>query len=394
MPHTLPFKAWLPKTELANEIASRSSGYSSNEEVSEFIHANKNSYLHAVKPHLYFREEVKVPEKHFKYAFEFVEQLKANKRIEQLGEESYLLYRQTSIDSGFYYQGVVGLCTASAYKEGSIKVHEHTLTPKENLLIEHLKYSKMAGEPVLVMHDAVHDLEQLKREEMIKPPLIHFEKEGLRHEVWVPSKSTTLAMQAQLDQLDEFYIADGHHRSAATTRYIFEEETIQKGFLSLFIDKADLHIEAFHRLVQCDSAELFSYLGKNGFSFQRVNSFQELNLCKNQFGFFVDQEWFQVHYNLANNKLDVQIIEEHIINQFAGIANSKTDDRVDFFEGNKPIYLAENLVNNAKFDLLIALHPCSISDICAIADNGETMPPKSTYVLPKLLTGLTMQSLD
>ena len=164
--------------------------------------------------------------------------------------------------------------------------------------------------------------------------------------------------------------------------------------MSLFIDKADLHIEAFHRLVRTNINGLLPFLKQNHYNYEMVNSYQELELGKNQFGFYLNKEWYQVNYLRANDELDVNLIETHVIKSYAGIANSKTDERVDFIEGNKPIYLGESEVDLGNFDLLIVLHPCKIEDICAVAKAGETMPPKSTYVLPKLLTGLTLHSLE
>lgn len=391
---TYPFKPWLPHKDLVRKMAVRSSGYSNNEEIIDILHTNSYSYLHAVKPHLFFRSEKKIPSEHFTYARSFIDQLKIKNAIQQLNKECYLLYRQTSIGTGDYYLGIIGLCAAEAYINGNVKIHEHTLTPKENLLIEHLDMTRMAGEPVLIMHDALHDLEHVKREVSYEKPLIQFSKEGKRHEVWIITGERSELVQKHLNSAKDLFIADGHHRSSATTRFIQEKDTQSPGFLSLFIDKADLHIDPFHRLIRADTSQLKEFLQKNHFTVRQVNSWHELELQKNQFGLYVNKEWHELTYTQKNNMLDVKIAEKFFVNEFAGIKDSKNDERIAYVEGNKPIYLSEDRVDNGDFDILITLHPCQIEDICEVAMKGETMPPKSTFVLPKLLTGLTLQALD
>jgi uncharacterized protein (DUF1015 family) len=389
----LPFKAWLPSEEFASQVAVRSSGYANNTEILALLAENPLCYLHAVKPYLHFGTDKKNPELHFAHGANYIKQLIASGVLKQAKETGYFLYRQTSIETGSYYQGVIGLCSADAYLSNKVKRHENTLTNKENLLIEHIDYTKMGGEPVLIMHDSQHDLETLKREICAEYPLISFDSEGSRHELWSVLGDKVDSLQAELDKISTMYIADGHHRSSASTRYIQAGKTSTKGFMTLFMDKADLHIEPFHRLVKTDVNDLMEFLNSNNFKVEIINNFHALEKRKKCFGFYFDNNWYQIEYTgvyFKEGTLDVSIIEEAFINDYCGIKDSKADDRVDFVEGNLPIYQAEHRVNANEFNLLIALNPCEIQDICTVADMGETMPPKSTYVLPKLLTGLTI----
>lgn len=383
----------MPSSEYASQVAVRSSGYASNAEILEILAENPLCYLHAVKPYLHFGTDKKDPKLHFAHGANYIKQLIASGVLSQAEDEGYFLYRQTSIDTGFYYQGVIGLCNVDAYINNQVKRHENTLTNKENMLIEHIDYTKMGGEPVLMMHDSQRDLEALKRTIFDKDPIISFETEGSRHELWSIVGDEVNHLQFELDRISTMYIADGHHRSAASSRYIQSGKTATKGFMTLFVDKADLHIEPFHRLVKTKVHDLVDFLNGNNFKITVINNFHELEKRKRCFGFYFNNNWLQIEYTgiyFENDTLDVSIIEEAFINDYCGIKDSKADDRVDFVEGNLPIYQAEQRVNAKEFDLLIALNPCEIDDICKVADKEETMPPKSTFVLPKLLTGLTI----
>ena len=51
-------------------------------------------------------------------------------------------------------------------------------------------------------------------------------------------------------------------------------------------------------------------------------------------------------------------------------------------------------VDNQKFEIAFLLYPSRIEDIKQVADAGLNMPPKSTWVEPKLRSGLTIYSLE
>jgi uncharacterized protein (DUF1015 family) len=51
-------------------------------------------------------------------------------------------------------------------------------------------------------------------------------------------------------------------------------------------------------------------------------------------------------------------------------------------------------VDNKKFQVAFLLHPATMSDVKKVADAGLNMPPKSTWVEPKLRSGLTIYSLE
>lgn len=55
----------------------------------------------------------------------------------------------------------------------------------------------------------------------------------------------------------------------------------------------------------------------------------------------------------------------------------------------------KELERRVERDMTVALslYPTSIQEIMAVADNGQVMPPKSTWFEPKLLSGLFIHKL-
>jgi uncharacterized protein (DUF1015 family) len=71
-----------------------------------------------------------------------------------------------------------------------------------------------------------------------------------------------------------------------------------------------------------------------------------------------------------------------------GIADPRTDKRIDFVGGIRGTAALERAVDSGEAAVAFALHPVSVTDLMAIADAGGIMPPKSTWFEPKLRDGL------
>ena len=87
-------------------------------------------------------------------------------------------------------------------------------------------------------------------------------------------------------------------------------------------------------------------------------------------------------------KLDVSIVEEFILNKIFSITDSKTDKRISFLDGTKGIGHLQEMVDNNSYDAAITLYQTSIDEVITVAENNLIMPPKSTWIEPKLRTGL------
>jgi uncharacterized protein (DUF1015 family) len=92
--------------------------------------------------------------------------------------------------------------------------------------------------------------------------------------------------------------------------------------------------------------------------------------------------------------LDVSILQENLLAPILGIADPRTDPRIQFVGGIRGTGELERLVGSGKFSVAFALYPTSLDQLMAIADAGEIMPPKSTWFEPKLRSGLVLHPFD
>ncbi len=89
--------------------------------------------------------------------------------------------------------------------------------------------------------------------------------------------------------------------------------------------------------------------------------------------------------------MDVVRLEKKLLTPFFNITHPRTDQRLSYIsskEDNQTIY---NLLKKGAIDLAISNYPVKFDEVKNIADAQKTMPPKSTYIEPKLRGGMIIQ---
>ena len=116
--------------------------------------------------------------------------------------------------------------------------------------------------------------------------------------------------------------------------------------------------------------------------------------------FYIENGWYSLEINpeLIDTKhpvksLDSNLLTELILKPILGIEDLKTSVDVDFLPGTFNAMSFELELKKKKYKLGFMLYPSSIEQIKAVADEGLYMPPKSTWVEPKLRSGLTIYNI-
>jgi uncharacterized protein (DUF1015 family) len=86
--------------------------------------------------------------------------------------------------------------------------------------------------------------------------------------------------------------------------------------------------------------------------------------------------------------LDVSVLQERLLAPVLGIADVRTDKRIDFVGGGRGTKTLEQLVDSGQAAVAFSLYPVSVGDLMSVSDAGAIMPPKSTWFEPKLRDGL------
>jgi len=113
-----------------------------------------------------------------------------------------------------------------------------------------------------------------------------------------------------------------------------------------------------------------------------------------EFGMYLGHQWYKLitkegrYTHDPIGVLDVTILSNLVLDRILGIADQRTDKRIDFVGGIRGLHELEKRVNSGEMAVAFSLHPVSIEQLFDIADSGNIMPPKSTWFEPKLRDGL------
>jgi uncharacterized protein (DUF1015 family) len=227
----------------------------------------------------------------------------------------------------------------------------------------------------------------------------------VRHRLWVVADvALRIRLQKAFADVPALYIADGHHRMASSARLAeagkATDVSPEAWCLAYIVPQAQLYIRNFDRVVtdlgQLDEQTLLAALGGIG----SLEAVEEPRTAHGTLAVRTASGWHLLHLPKADvalppaEQLDCARLSELVLGPLLGIADLRTDPRVRFVPGTSGPRELERLVDSGKAAVAFHLHPVEFAELQAVADSGGIMPPKSTYIEPKLRSGLTVYSLE
>jgi len=94
------------------------------------------------------------------------------------------------------------------------------------------------------------------------------------------------------------------------------------------------------------------------------------------------------------SRLDTQILYRTILEPLLGIQDLRNDKRISYGYGKYNLITMKNSIDTGAFAVGFGLVPITMDEVKRIADAQQVMPPKSTYIEPKLRSGLAMYQIN
>ena len=375
--------------------------------------AGEKSLLHITKPEIDFDP---MPEEH---APEVYDKAVENFRLWQkrgwlVRDEKpcYYIYAQTMGSRTQY--GYVLCAHAQDYVEGRIKKHELTRKDKEDDRMVHVEIQSANIEPVFFAFKHQSELEDIIARTVKGPSEYSFTDEnGFGHELWVISDDALIERISELftDKVDAFYIADGHHRSAAAARVGAERAKKNPAhtgneeynyFMAVCFPEDQLKVMDYNRVLRdLNGLQPTQVIGMLGEKFDVMCMGEEIWAPDelHSFSMYLEGKWYQLKarpgtYDDSDpiGVLDVTILSNHVLDAIFGIKDLRTDSRIDFVGGIRGLGELKRRVDSGEMKIAFALYPVSMKQITDIADTGNIMPPKTTWFEPKLRSGLAIHT--
>lgn len=409
-----PFKAFRPRPDLAGEIASKPYDVLNSDEAREEAKGHPLSFLHVGKPEIDLDPALDIhdPSVYAKGKENLDNLIKQGALVEDDDEYIYV-YAQTM--NGRTQYGLVGCASVADYWNDIIKKHEKTRKDKEEDRCNHVRVTNAHTGPIFLTYRDNEEINTIVNSVIkTQPDNDLVAADGIRHTSWVVrDKELCLKVEKILSKVDYFYVADGHHRSAAAS--IVGRERAQANpthvgneeynyFLAVLFPASHLYIMDYNRLVKDlnghSKDEFFKLLGEKGFNCVPAEG-QAHPAKKGEIGLYIDKKWYMLTApaSLVNNpdpveSLDVAILQKHVLDPILGIEDPRTSKRVDFVGGIRGLGELERRVDSGEMVLAFSMYATSVNELMNIADAGAIMPPKSTWFEPKLRDGMFVHFLD
>ncbi|MBE6252408.1 MAG: DUF1015 domain-containing protein [Bacteroidales bacterium] len=408
-----PFAAIRPPKNLVTEVAAPPYDVLNSQEA--LAMAGEKSLLHITKPEIDFQPIAGEHEQRtYDKAVENFKAWKAKGWLVQDSKEKYYVYAQTMGDRTQY--GLVLCAHTDDYANGIIKKHELTRKDKEDDRMVHVRIQNANIEPVFFAYKDNEELNAIVAKAAAQEPEYKFVDENhFTHTFWVIEDDAVIRRITEIftKDIDAFYVADGHHRTAAAAR-VGAEKKVQNPhhtgneeynfFMAVCFPQSHLAIIDYNRVVKDLNGlpkEAFFQALEKDFEIQEKGKEIYHPCGLHNFSMYLEGAWYSLtakpgRYNDEDpiGVLDVTILSNLVLDKILGIKDLRTDKRIDFVGGIRGLGELSRRVDSGEMKVAFALYPVSMQQLINIADTGNIMPPKTTWFEPKLRSGLAIHSLD
>ncbi|MBU4199654.1 MAG: DUF1015 family protein [Verrucomicrobia bacterium] len=400
-----PFKALHPLKRLVTQVSCVPYDVVDRAEAAALARDNPLSFLHVS------RSEIDLPESANPYADEVYARAALNFKA-LLKQHVFIrdsmpclyLYR---LQRGMHIQrGIVACCHADDYEHDIIRKHEKTRKDKEDDRTRHMAtIGAQGGLVFLTYRDNAGIDDQVRLIEATRPSYDFTAPDGVIHTIWRIRKTESLVNAFK--EIPVCYIADGHHRAASAARVARERREANPShhgmedynwFPSVLFPAGQLQILSYNRCVRDfngkTEAEFLAAVRAQG---TLTTPAPQTPVVPGHVSMYCAGRWYDLALKPEATEdpvsiLDVSLLQSRILAPILGIADPRTDKRIDFIGGIRGTQELEQRVHSGKAAVAFSLFPVTVRHLMAIADAGQIMPPKSTWFEPKVRSGLLIHT--
>jgi len=407
-----PFAAIRPPKEYGKAVSARPYDVMNSAEAA--AEAGEKSLLHITRPEIDFSP---IAGEHEQRSYDkAVENFKLWQQrgwLKRDAKECYYVYAQTM--EGRTQYGIILCAHIEDYENGTIKKHELTRKDKEDDRMIHVRIQSANIEPVFFAYPDSPELDAIMFRYISHVPEYDFiaDEDGFGHKLWIIDQDDDIErITAVFAKIPSFYVADGHHRTAAAVRVGAERRAANPShtgneeynyFMAVCFPDNQLKVLDYNRVVK----------DLNGLSSQEfINRLEESFIVEEKgtglykpcelhnFAMYLEGKWYSLTarkgtYNDADpiGVLDVTICSNLIFEKILNLGDLRTSNRIDFVGGIRGLGELARRVDSGEMAVAIALYPVSMQQLINIADTGNIMPPKTTWFEPKLRSGLAIHTI-
>ena len=404
-----PFKAVKASRDKVALVSTKSREIYSPEMLEAKLSFNPYSFLHVINPGYKYHKQDVSGELRFKLVHNRYLEFREEEILQKDTEAAFYIYQKVSNDTS--YCGIIAATSVEDYHDNVIKKHESTLRERELMFENYLKNTGFNAEPVLLTYPDNETIETIiKRYQKDRPEYEFTTSDKDLHLLWMVTDQNDISLiEKTFKEVNTLYIADGHHRSTSScllAQNLAKENPDHTGteaynfFMSYLLPESQLSIYEFNRfikdlngltpdefLIELDTYfrienkgdEMYKPQQKHDFSMYLDGSFYSLSLRRSQ---------YQFSDTLSN--LDAHILYQTVLRPILGIEDIRNDSKIIYSQNKSDGLELKTKVDSGAFKVSFGMLPTTIDEIKQIVDADQIMPPKTTYIEPKLRSAITI----
>jgi uncharacterized protein (DUF1015 family) len=412
MPVFKPFRGIRPHKDFEHIFPTHPLDNYTQEEITEKAQV-ENTYINMIKP--YVVSKSKDIDRNLRKIRSTFEELLEEKTLVQ-DSSAYYLYEQIYPNKQVF-RGLLGLASIEDFWSGKIKRHESTIPHKKEKLAHYLDKVNLQAEPVLLTYPANSKIELLMNHEEKNVPIFnHQDSKGIRHKIWrIDNRLKLQQFKEVIDQIDAFYIADGHHRIGSTALNAKNHKEKNKRHtgteaynfvFSFIVSNQSIKIHDYNRIVtDLNGLSPEEFLKRLDQYFLIHEKGETLYYPSQKFhmSMYLDGKFYSLHVKhdlrsqeMSLDNLDHHLLDKYIIKDILEIENSDSSDKIIYSKGTsnlEGISLLKEKIDSGEGKVGFGVYPVSFNDMIKISDLKLIMPPKCTFIEPKLVTALLMYDM-
>lgn len=402
------FKCVRPGEDMAEQVASLPYDVYDRKEAKAAVAGKPYAFLNIDRPETAFEDDFDMYSKEaYTHARDLYNEFKDKGIYEEDVCDSYYLYELTM--NGRSQIGIVGLASVDDYLNNIIKKHENTREEKEIDRINHVDTLNAQTGPIFLAYKANDALQKIILQNTLNVPLYDFVcDDDVRHRVWKVEKEYNKQIAECFENISALYIADGHHRAASAVKVALkrrqkynDKNAEYNYFLSVIFDERQLHILPYNRIVLDlnlkSEDEVLESISKD-FDIKECSVQKEI-ANRHEFGMLLEDKFYilkakkEIIADDTIKSLDVSILQDFVLEPIFGIKDPRTDNRIKFAGGIRGVEFLERELKCGRGKVAFLMHPTSMNELFAVADENKLMPPKSTWFEPKLRSGIFIHEI-
>lgn len=376
------------------------------------------SYLGVTRAPEDITAETMTPAELLRLGRESLETLLTDEVFEPAAGPGYFVYRLTTAEHT--QTGLVCGVAVSDYDSGQVRIHERTKQDRAQHLARHLEVVGAQSSPIALAADSSIGLADILETTTTEVPDLDFTSpDGLRQEIWVLDGDDTT--DVLVDKLDghPLYLIDGHHRAAAASFHRAAAAdygglvpsqgdgptTDPLGadwMLSVIFPIEQLANQAFHRVLPeaANPGLMDKLLART--TAAEPDQVDDRAPSEVPVGYCDDSG--QLHWRLLDLPLDTSVegapailanldvvrFQRQILEPLLDIDETASAGRLEYRAGGSTIAqitsTAEHLIKPGE--VVVVMRHVTMDQLMTASDNGLVMPPKSTYFMPKVRSGI------